>query len=204
MIIKVKNKNFCVIVPQKSGISTVTNILGYPTTGKVTTKSQIRRVLKRQNMLYHIGSTLDVELDFANENNIKIDYLFGIYRDPIERFKSAYKDRVIKKNKDQFIDGSLDYIIDHLENLVSSNTDFGMHARTQTTWLGDDFTIFDKVFHINDLNTFFKQIVEDVSDVEIPDIRSNSSNDDILVLDIDQINKVKKFYKKDLDFISSL
>jgi hypothetical protein len=205
MIIKVKDKIFCVIVPQKSGISTITNILGYPATKDVRSKSQTRRTLRKQNRLLHIGGTLEEELDFAKENNIKIDYLYAVVRDPIDRFKSSYKDRVLKKNKDQFENQSLDFAIYNLGRLIKLERDFGKHARPQSRWLGSNPQEFDQIFSTYDLNTKFKPLVEEVAGISIPDIRENVSNDNITVeLTPKQEEYLEQFYSKDYLFINSL
>ena len=74
-----------------------------------------------------MGGTLKEELEFVKKNNIKIDYLYGVIRDPLDRFESAYKDS-FKKNTDQFQDNSLEFIIENLQNFINLKKDFGLHA----------------------------------------------------------------------------
>lgn len=205
MIIKVNDKIFCVIVPQKSGISTVTNILGYPVTGEIISKSRTRRILKKNNSLYHAGNTLDIEMSFAKENNVNIDYLYAVTRDPLERFVSAYKDRILKKDTDKFEDKSLDFVIKNLSKLISSETDFGNHARPQSHWLGDDIAVYDKVFNTKLLNESFKPLVEKIANVSIPMIRENVSNDQINInLTNEQKQYLKSFYSSDYKLLEKI
>lgn len=198
MIIRVHNKVFCVIVPQKCGISSVTNILGYPITGEIISKSRTRRILKKKNHLYHIGNTLDIELSFAKENDISIDYLYAVVRDPLDRFISAYKDRILKKDTDGFGDKSLSFAIENLPTLISSETDFGLHARPQSHWLGNSIAIYDKVFDTRDLNKTFKPLVEKAANVSIPQMRENVSDDAINIeLTPEQKKYLQTFYSSD-------
>lgn len=205
MIIKVVDKNFCVIVPQKCGISTVTNILGYPITGEITSKTRTRRMLRNKNHLHHLGNTLDIEMSFAKENGINIDYLYAVTRDPIERFVSAYKDRILKKDTDGFTDKSLEFAIENLPSLISSATDFGLHARPQSHWLGNDIRIYKKVFNTHDLNSTFKPLVEKVANVCIPQIRENVSNDEINIeLTPEQKQYLYNFYSSDYALLEQI
>jgi len=203
LIIRVHNKVICIIVPQKSGISTVTNILSYPITKEVTSKSRARRILKRNNALLHVGSTLKAEQIFAKENNIKIDYLYAVIRNPLDRFKSAYKDRIIVKNIDNFPDNSLDYALNNIKNV---STDFGKHARPQTEWLGKDLKVFDKVFDTYKLNSDFKPLIEKLTGVAIPEVKENSTSYANIKVEINEEQReiINNFYKDDYLIFNSL
>ena len=205
MIIKVKDRIYCVIVPQKSGISTVTNILAYNVTNSIDTKTRSRRFLKRNQLLYHVGSTLEEELNFVKENNIKLDYLYGVVRNPLDRFISSYKDRILKKGHDRLTDTSLDFAINNLHRMISKNTDFGKHSRLQTYWLGNNPKIYDRVFDTYELNTLFKPLIETYIEKDIPIVRENVSDDNIVVTPTAlQEQSIKLFYKPDYDFLTSL
>lgn len=206
MIIKVIDKIFCIITPQKSGISSVTSILSYPITKKtIHSKNINRQILSKYNSFFHVGGTLKEELEFVKKNNIKIDYLYGVIRDPLDRFESAYKDRVLKKNTDQFQDNSLEFIIENLQNFINLKKDFGLHARPQTRWLGDNPKIYDKIFNTLELNLKFKPFVEEVAGISIPETRLNVSNDNIKIsFTQEQSDFLRQFYKKDFLFLDKL
>ena len=201
MIIKVKEKYICVIVPQKSGISTVTSILAYPHVNQIYNKTITRNLLEKDDLLFLLGGSIYENISFIKSNNIQIEHYIGIYRDPIERFISAYKDRVLKKNKDNFKDKSLNFVLSNLPYLIQKKTDFGNHARPQFFWLGEK-KYYNKIISTHELNTIFKPIIENISDTKIPDIKQNTYIQGINVnLSDQQILFLKNFYSSDYNFI---
>lgn len=154
-------------------------------------------------MLLHVGSTLKEEQTFARDNDIKIDYLYAVIRNPLDRFKSAYKDRILVKNIDKFPDTSLDYALYNIKNV---NTDFGKHARPQTEWLGKDVKVFDKVFDTYNLNLEFKPLIESLSGITIPEVKENSTAHANVKVELNKKQKefVDNFYKDDYLIFNSL
>lgn len=210
MIIRINNNNYCIVVPQKSGISTITNIVGYDLISSLytkdyanfPTKSKVRKVMDNHNRLIYVGDTDDIV--FAKENNIKIDFTFGVVREPISRFKSCYRDRVVKKNKDKLKNNSVDFVVNNLQQLIDSGTDFGMHARPQVDWLGKNYEIYDSIIKTKQINLKLKPLISKELGINIPDIRSNKSGHSEIYLNRKNISILKEFYKEDYKLFYSL
>lgn len=198
MIIDYGNCKICVVTPQKCGISSVLGLLAYPIIGEFASKKQTRRKLAEH--LLHTGGIGEYQII----QEYKPDFVFGIVRDPNKRFVSAYKDRVLKKNKDNFDNKSFDNLIYQLDNLVTSKTDFGMHIRPQTWWLGQDPTIYDSFYWTYDINNGFKKRLEKILGLKIPDNHRNQSLNLELEIPKKYRNVLENLYKDDYNLISEL
>ena len=200
MIVQVKDTVIAVVVPQKCGISTVTNMLAYHLTNKVLSKTKCRRTLSNTGYLINPGQL--EETFFIDWCNPKPDLVFAVVRDPIDRLLSAYRDRVYTKNMDEFENCSWEWFCNNFKDLVLQGTDVGRHCRPQVDWLGRDANRYHTVFNTQDLNTKFKTIIEDITGVPIPDLFENVSDH----FDIAITNEQKKFfadyYARDYEFIS--
>tara|TARA_B100000700_G_scaffold215822_1_gene237233 strand:+ start:127 stop:768 length:642 start_codon:yes stop_codon:yes gene_type:complete len=116
-----------------------------------------------------------------------------IIRDPIKRFLSAYKNRILYHQDLEFKNHSIDMIIEKLE---SSNFE-NQHFLPQNYFLGNDlnyFTILGDTNNmknfVNGVNNFFEK------NVEFPQLQTGG-NKEVVNLSNLQITKIKQIYKDD-------
>ena len=131
---------------------------------------------------------------------IDVDEKCCIVRDPLKRFISAYKNRILFHKDPGFYNLNINEIIEKMENNSFDNR----HFLPQTYWLGNDlkyFTIVSNISNmkifINGVNNFFQ------NKVEFPRIQKGGT-DEIIELTNNQITKLKKIYSSDYDLIGDL
>ena len=147
-----------------------------------------------------------------------------IYRDPVERFISCYNDKIISEGKwkripgmkdpmdvDAFIEGIKflkPKLIWRFKRLLGIGNDqrknyINFHFQSLTYHYGNDPNYFDKVFDIKDLNSKLKPFLEDIWNIELPEIHTRNSDainqEKIKFLPDDIKNKVIKMYSIDYE-----
>ena len=129
-----------------------------------------------------------------------VDEKCCIVRDPLKRFISAYKNRILFHKDAGFQNLNINEIIERMENNSFDNR----HFLPQTYWLGDDlryFTIVSNISNmkifINGVNNFFQ------NKVEFPRIQKGGTDENIELTN-SQITKLKKIYSSDYDLIGDL
>ena len=127
-----------------------------------------------------------------------VDTTCCLVRDPIKRFISAYKNRILYHRDIQFKDHSIDMILDKLENNNFENK----HFLPQTYFLGNDLDYYTFWSTTDNLSLF----VEKVNDffekkIDFPKIQTGGSNFKIN-LSSPQIKKIEKIYIKDFMLIN--
>ncbi len=128
----------------------------------------------------------------------KVDIKCCLVRDPIKRFISAYKNRILFHRDIQFKDHSIDAILEKLENNNFENK----HFLPQTYFLGNDLDYYTFWSTTDNLSIF----VEKVNDffekkIDFPKIQTGGSNFKIN-LSSPQIKKIEKIYIKDFMLIN--
>jgi hypothetical protein len=148
--------------PNKSGISTVTDILGYPFFNNFRARGGRSELIKGKKWFKEIN---DPELE-----TLSIDVNIAVLRDPVSRLASCYADRVLKKNRNGSRDEipSWDYFVRNLEDIQSKYKDLFIHSRTQLHWLGEDPSMYDYVFNTKQLSVEFASVISKTSGVDIP------------------------------------
>lgn len=199
MIIKINNQVLMIVVPQKCGISTVVNILGWNLFNRKATKGEIRLRWSSTKAMLHIGAPGEVE--WCKENKIKPELIIGVVRDPIERIKSIYFDRVLTKNKDQLKNLTFEYFFNNFNSLIKNNSDVGRHARKQCSWLSDDVNFYDQIITTNQINDILRPIIEKKIGFEIPSLIKNQSVKSNLIVSEEQSNFFQNYYSEDYEFI---
>jgi hypothetical protein len=167
----IKFKNGTVIqvaCPNKSGISTVTDILGYPFFGDFRARNGRSELLKSGQWI-------------RTENYSKewiISKKIAVLRDPVSRTASCFADRVLKKNRNGSRDKipSFDYFVKNLKDIQEKFPDIKIHSETQIHWVGTDPSQFDYVFNTKQLSHEFTNVISELSGVSIPNTSHRKSS----------------------------
>ena len=128
---------------------------------------------------------------------INVDIKCCIVRDPIKRFISAYKNRILYHHDIQFKDHSVDMILEKLENNNFENR----HFLPQVYFLGEDLSYYT-FWSTTEEISFFAEKVNDFFSRKIifPKIQTGGSDIKIKLTSL-QINKIEKIYAKDFKLI---
>ena len=132
----------------------------------------------------------------------KVDstYKCCIVRDPVERFLSAYKNRILFHKDKDFFNLSVNSII---KKLLDNNFD-NKHFLPQSYFLGLDLKYYDFVIDIKNISKFVIYVNNFFGkDIEFVKLQTGGNNKKIILND-QQINAVKLIYKADFDMISKL
>lgn len=192
------NKVVQVTCPNKSGISTVTDILGYPFFNEFRARGGRSRLLKTGNWI----KTNNYSKEWVIEKKI------AIIRDPISRTASCYADRVMKKNRNNSRSKipSFDYFVKNLKTIQETFGDLAVHSRTQIHWLGEDPDFWDEIYNTNQLNTGFTNSISQISGVQIPNTSHRKGSGGLSKsFEITNEHKeiIKSFYAKEYEIYGS-
>ena len=184
-----KDKTVIVNVSHKVGKSTIINLLGYPLTNYFGSKSQVRKKLNPN----------DFTIDKCFEDT---DLKVAIVRDPIERIKSCYNDRIVKKNRDNLKDRikSFTDFCNNFEDLYKNEYQIKIHSYPQVEELGTNPNYYDLIVNTKDINTKFKPELEKLLNVNIPETIKNRSHSDSIKITNEEIEYFKDFYKEDYKY----
>ena len=123
-----------------------------------------------------------------------------LVRDPIKRFISCYKNRILFHKDRDFLNHSLDMVIEKLENNMFENR----HFLPQNYWLGQDLKYFSIVANtsniknfVDGINNFFQK------KIDFPKLQM-SGKEFQTSLNSSQIEKLKKIYSDDYDLIGEM
>ncbi len=132
-------------------------------------------------------------------SKIVADYKCCIVREPIKRFISAYKNRILYHKDKYFFEHTVDQVIHKLENNKFENK----HFLPQTFFLGRDIDYYNHVGFVDNLIPF-EEYINDFfgKKINFPKIQKGG-NDIELKLSLEQKNKVKKIYELDYKFLES-
>jgi hypothetical protein len=184
-----KDKTVIVNVSHKVGKSTIINLLGYPLTNYFGSKSQVRKKLNPN--------------DFTTDKCFEdADLKVAIVRDPIERIKSCYNDRIVKKNRDNLRDRikSFTDFYNNFEDLYKNEYQIKLHSYPQVEELGVNPNYYDLIVNTKDINTKFKPELEKLLNVNIPETIQNRSHSDNIEITNKEIEYFKDFYKEDYKY----
>ena len=130
-------------------------------------------------------------------SKIDVDEKCCIVRDPLERFISAYKNRILFHKDRGFKDHNIDEIIEKLENNMFENK----HFLPQTYWLGNNLEYFTIVANVKNLKSFVDGVNNFFQNkIEFPKIQIGGKKERIK-LNQNQIKKFKKIYLSDYELI---
>ena len=128
---------------------------------------------------------------------INVDIKCCIVRDPIKRFISAYKNRILYHRDIQFKDHSVDMILEKLENNNFENR----HFLPQVYFLGEDLSYYTFWSTTEEIG-FFAEKVNDFFSRKIIFPKIQTGGSDIKIkLTKSQTSKIEKIYAKDFKLI---
>jgi hypothetical protein len=128
---------------------------------------------------------------------INADYKCCIIRHPIDRFLSAYKNRILFHKDKKFGDHTIDMILKKLENGLFENR----HFLPQTYFLGDSLNYYTFYSDLKNIKYFEEKVNEFFGKkIEFPKLQIGGKEFDIK-LSTQQINKIEKIYAKDFKLI---
>tara|TARA_B100000614_G_scaffold199886_1_gene181054 strand:+ start:140 stop:793 length:654 start_codon:yes stop_codon:yes gene_type:complete len=160
---------------------------------KVNEDSKYKNLDKKYNLVNFLPSYTPFE-------KIDVDEKCCIIRDPIKRFVSAYKNRVLFHKDFGFRNLNINEIIEKLENNSFDNR----HFLPQSYWLGSDLRYFTIVSNVSNMATFINGVNNFFQNkVEFPRIQTGGADENITLTD-SQIIKLKKIYSSDYDLIGDL
>ena len=160
---------------------------------KVNEDSKYKNLDKKYNLVNFLPSYTPFE-------KIDVDEKCCIIRDPIKRFVSAYKNRVLFHKDFGFRNLNINEIIEKLENNSFDNR----HFLPQSYWLGSDLRYFTIVSNVSNMATFINGVNNFFQNkVEFPRIQTGGADENITLTE-SQIIKLKKIYSSDYDLIGDL
>ena len=137
--------------------------------------------------------------NYTEFNKINVDEKACIVRDPIERFISAYKNRILYHKDNEFKNHSVDEVLEKLENNLFENK----HFLQQSFWLGNDINYFTIIANIKKLSPFIVSINKFFSkNIEFPKIQSGG-REFLINLNASQKDKIFKIYANDYDLVGN-
>ena len=119
---------------------------------------------------------------------------FCVVRDPVERFISAFKNRVL--THDECEEKDFGRFVDNFDYYYETNRSVGIHFRPATDFYGTDRSIYDKVFRLEHLGSC-KEWLEEEFDCKLPDIKLQQSVKVDIKPTEEQIEKIKHIFRKD-------
>lgn len=82
---------------------------------------------------------------------IETPFSFCVTRDPVQRFVSGFKNRVLTHKRVTGVD-NIDQFVDNFERLYAKNKDVNTHFKPLTHWYGFDKSRYSKVFRTENLD----------------------------------------------------
>ena len=134
---------------------------------------------------------------YTKFRTISVEEKACLIREPIERFVSAYKNRILFHKDENFKNHSIDEILEKLENQLFENK----HFLPQTYWLGNDLNYFTIKANIKNLESFIRSINNFfMKEIEFPKLQTGGK-EFLIDLKHDHKEKIKKIYSSDYDLV---
>jgi len=200
-LIKYNNNNKILLsVANKCGSSTAISIAGFPLIGYFKYRKETKHIpLSNWRVCTFTSLPKKIILDY--------DVRVVIFRDPVERFISCYKDRILLKNKDniRMHVADIDYFIKNYKKIINLSRDVANHSKSQYCSYGNNLELFTDIINITEIDNKFKSIIEKTSNTfDIPLFRNKTSSKAApITLNESQINQIKSLYKEDYKMLQN-
>tara|TARA_B100001027_G_scaffold209331_1_gene175361 strand:+ start:252 stop:905 length:654 start_codon:yes stop_codon:yes gene_type:complete len=160
---------------------------------KINEEPKYNNLDKKYNLVNFLPS-------YTPFSKIDVDEKCCIVRDPLKRFMSAYKNRILFHKDAGFRDLNINEIIEKME----INSFDNRHFLPQSYWLGNNLKYFTIVSNISNMEAFINGVNNFFDNkVEFPRIQTGG-NEKNINLTGNQISKLKKIYSSDYDLIGDL
>ena len=123
---------------------------------------------------------------------------FCVVRDPVERFISAFTNRILFHKKPK-VDITIAEFIEKFDILINTKlyVDAKLHFVPQVEWLGYDVDLYTHIYNIKNM-CMVKNLLETYTGVKLPDLHIQKSKEiKPSVLTENQIAWVKELYRVD-------
>ena len=135
-------------------------------------------------------------MDTVRSSHIRI----AVVRDPIERFVSIYRDRIIKKPIRSKLDISWEQFVDDFETIRRVNDDIRIHSLAQVDHLGSNSSLYTHIFNTGDFNSFARFVTCDICLAKTYRIHRKKRVHDTIeypAITDTQIDSIRNYYKED-------
>jgi hypothetical protein len=128
---------------------------------------------------------------------INVDYKSCIVREPLERFISAYKNRILFHKDKGFYNHSVTEVIEKLENGNIENK----HFLPQSFFLGNDLSYFDIVGSLSNIKSFEEKINNFFGEKKIFPQLQTGGKEEQLRLSPENKRRIIKIYSDDYHLV---
>ena len=128
---------------------------------------------------------------------ISVDYKSCIVREPLERFVSAYKNRILFHKDKDFNNHSVSEVIEQLENGNIENK----HFLSQSYFLGNDLSYFDIVGSLSNIKSFEDKINDFFGQKKIFPKLQTGGKEQQLSLSPENKKRIIKIYSDDYHLV---
>lgn len=150
------------------------------------TKKDYEKLDKKINLMQFFVNNSKFE-------KVNADFKACILRNPLERFLSAYKNRIIFHKDPEFFEHSVSDVLEKLEAGLFENK----HFIPQNFFLGNDLNYFNIIGETTNLNNFVKEINNFFNkEINFPRIQIGGNKENIN-LSNKQKEKIEKIYEND-------
>ena len=128
----------------------------------------------------------------------EVDFKCCLVRDPIKRFISAYKNRILYHGDPEFNNHTIDMILTKLENNKFENK----HFLPQTYFLGTSLNYYSFWNLVDEINIFEEKVNDFFQKkFKFPSIQTGGKQFKVSLTNI-QIERIEKIYLKDYKLIN--